>query len=235
MEPDSIAINRERWNAMFDWIASRGGRKYPDETVVIWLLGHARTEHAQKRVLDVGCGWSQSLAPFLDAGFEYWGVDVTDRGFMPREVLEQSGFASRTHLSVFTPPRLEFADAFFSHLITIGAIHLNPEPATLKPMIAECHRVLAPKGRFLATCIRPEYWFVKYGWADWIGPNTVEVNDKHPERARRGARYFVFRSEEEIRAYFSAFASVHIGRETRFFGEDKNGKLTDYWIISATK
>jgi ubiquinone/menaquinone biosynthesis C-methylase UbiE len=134
---DSIQINRDRWNSMFDWIASRGGRKYPDETVVIWLLGHAKTEHTEKRVLDVGCGWSQSLPPFLDSGFEYWGVDITDRGFIPIELLKEKGIADSTHLSVFNPPRLDFPDNFFSHLITISAIHLNAEPESLVPIIAE--------------------------------------------------------------------------------------------------
>jgi SAM-dependent methyltransferase len=231
----SISLNRDVWNSMFDWIASRGGRKYPDETVVMWLLGHARTDHSNKRVLDVGCGWSQSLLPFLHAGFEYWGVDVTDRAFIAHEVLESSGFADRTHLSVFEPPKLDFPDGFFSHLITIGAIHLNPDRESLAPMIAECHRVLAPKGRFLATCIHPNYWFVKYGYVNWVGTNTVEVNEKHPEVARRGARYFLFRTEDEVREYFSLFNTVHLGREIRYFGEDKNRKVTDYWIISAEK
>lgn len=232
---DSILINRDRWNAMFDWIATRGGRRYPDETVVMWLFGHARTDHPFKRVLDVGCGWSQCLPVFMDAGFEYWGVDVTDRAYLPADVIEAAGFSDKTHLSVFKPPKLEFEDNFFSHLISIAAIHLNPEPEALRPMIAECHRVLAPKGRLLATVIRPEYWFIKLGYADWIGPNTVEINERHPEVARRGARYFVFKTEDEIRDYFGAFSKVSIGRELRYFGEDKNGKVTDVWIVSAEK
>jgi hypothetical protein len=72
---------------------------------------------------------------------------------------------------------------------------------------------MAAKGRFLATCISPQYWFVKYGWVNWIGPNTVEVSEKHPEAARRGTRYFVFKTEAEIRQYFSLFKTVHVGRE----------------------
>lgn len=234
MTQESIVINRDRWNAMFDWIAGRGGRRYPDETVVMWLFGHARTRHRFKRVLDVGCGWCQCLPVFMDAGFEYWGVDVTDRAF-PAEAVENSDFRERAHLSVFEPPHLDFPDDHFSHLITIAAIHLNPEPASLKPMITECHRVLAPGGRFLATVIRPDYWFIKLGYVDWIGPNTIEINQLHPETARRGARYFVFKTEDEIREYFAAFATVYIGREMRQFGEDKNGKVTDVWIISAEK
>jgi ubiquinone/menaquinone biosynthesis C-methylase UbiE len=229
-----IAQNRDRWEAMFRWVNARGGRKYPNETAVIWLLGYARTAHADQRILDLGCGWSQSLMLFLNEGFEYWGVDVTDRGFLSNHIVASERFRDRVHLSVFEPPTLEFPDAFFSHLVSTEAIHLNPTPDALSTMIRECHRVLQPDGRLLATVMRPSYWFLTCGYADWTGPSTIRINDACPEEPRRGAQYFVFRDETEIRTYFSDFSQVHVGQELRRFGEDEE-KMTDYWIISASK
>ena len=72
---------------------------------------------------------------------------------------------------------------------------------------------MAAKGRFLATCISPQYWFVKYGWVNWIGPNTVEVSEKHPRGGPTWYAILRFKTEAEIRQYFSLFKTVHVGRE----------------------
>ena len=65
------------------------------------------------------------------------GSNITDRGFIPIELLKEKGIADSIHLSVFNPLRTYFPDNFFSHLITISAIHLNAEPESLVPIIAE--------------------------------------------------------------------------------------------------
>src|SRR5262249_15453159 len=135
-----------------------------------------------------------------------WGIDVTDRGFMTNEMLKAKDLESRVHMSVFTPPKLAFEDNFFSHLVTAEALHLNPTHETMSAQIAECHRVMQPGGRLYASMVTPDYWFIKLGYADWIGTHTVELNQDHPEVARRGARYFVFKTEAEIRKYFAAFS-----------------------------
>jgi SAM-dependent methyltransferase len=229
-----IEGNRAVWNRMFDWVNSRGGRKYPNETLVIWLLGYARSDHRDKRVLDIGCGWSQSLGLFLDEGFRYWGVDVTDRGFRSNPNVDAPALQDRAHWSVFTPPKLEFDDAFFTHVVSMEALHLNPTPSAFSAIVRECHRVLQPDGRFFATLIHPDYWYVKLGYVDWVGANTVRINARHPDVAARGAHCLVLKDDAEIRAYFSDFRSVSIGHEMRRFGEDRE-KVTSYWIVSATK
>jgi cyclopropane fatty-acyl-phospholipid synthase-like methyltransferase len=232
---DVTRANRQVWERMFAWINSRGGgRKYPNETVVTWLLGHARTDLEPKRVLDLGCGWSQSLPVFMDQGFDYWGVDVTDGAFVNPRDIASAGWGERVTLEVFEPPKLKMPNEFFSHVVSTEALHLNSEPGSMRAMIDELHRVLRPGGRLLATVMKPDYWIITSGGADWVGRDTILVNPRHVEKARVGATYFVFRDQEHIRKYFSGFSRVWIGQESRQFGEFAE-KLVSHWIISALR
>jgi len=231
----ALAVNRDVWTGMFRWLRKKGAvRKYPDEIVVVWLLGYARTRHRVKRVLDVGCGFSQSAGVFLDQGFQYWGVDVTRAGLLSEKQLKKMGWAGRVHLSLFEPPQLTFPDRMFSHVISMEALHLNSTPEAMRTIISELHRVLKPQGRFMATVVRPDCWFVAPKCADRLTSETVRVNENQPEEEKVGATYFVFHDERHIREYFSPFARCWIGQYTRVFGEE-NHKYLSYWIISAEK
>lgn len=230
-----LNTNRDVWDRMFDWIHSYGGhRRYTNETVVIWLLGYARTGHEVKRALDVGCGWSQCLPLFMNEGFEYVGVDVTENAFLPTELLENTGYKDRTTLKLFTPPKLDFPDRHFSHCISTEALHLNSTGDSMRAMIGEIHRTLMDGGRFMATCMTPDYWYMPLGTADWISDETIRVSERHIEAERHGATYFVFRDEEHIKEYFKDFSKVWIGKEQRMFGEFPDKDL-HHWIISAEK
>lgn len=227
--------NRDVWENMFEWIHSRGGhRKYPNETVVIWLLGYARTHHQHKKVLEIGSGWSQCLPLFMNEGFEYWGVDVTDKAFISADILAKYGWSDRVHLSILTPPRLDFPDEMFTHAISTEALHLNSEPESIKNIINEIYRVLKPGGRFVATVMKPDYWFITTGGATWVSDEMIEINRTHCEKERIGATYFVFKDKGHIRTYFKKFAKIYIGQESRVFGEFE-GKYISHWIISVEK
>lgn len=230
-----LTKNKDVWNDMFDWINSRGGaRKYPNETVVIWLLGFAKTQHSQKRVLDLGCGWSQSMPMCINEGYEYYGVDVTDRAFISDEIIQNNGWSSKVNLSVFTPPKLDFEDEFFSHSFSTEALHLNADSDSMQTIIDEIYRVLKPGGRFMATVMTPEYWYMPLGTAKYVTDEVIEVQENHVEENRIGARYFVFQDEEHIKKYFSKFSKIYIGKENRTFGEYPE-KHISHWIISVEK
>lgn len=232
---DIVERNKIVWEQMFDWIHSRGGRRiYPNETVVTWVLGYARTDHEKKSILDVGCGWSQCLQLFMNEGFDYFGIDVTDRGFVEDAFIEANGWQNKVDLSVFTPPKLDFADNFFSHGMSTEALHLNASAELIQDMIDEIYRVLKPGGRFLATVMRPDYWYMPTGGATWVTDEVIEVNETHVEKARIGARYFVFNDEDHINKYFGKFAKIWIGDEHRIFGEFPE-KYISHWIISVEK
>jgi len=230
-----LVKNKDVWNDMFDWINSRGGaRKYPNETVVTWLLGYARTQHQEKKILDVGCGWSQSMPMCINEGYEYYGVDVTDRAFISDDIIKANGWDEKVHLSVFTPPKLDFTDASFSHAFSTEALHLNADSESMQTIINEIYRVLKPGGRFMATVMTPEYWYMPLGTAKYVTDEVIEVQKNHVETNRIGARYFVFQNEEHIKKYFSKFSKIFIGTEHRVFGEYSE-KYISHWIISVEK
>lgn len=232
---DVIDTNRQVWRKMFRWIDSyNGNRIYPNETVVTWLLKHGRTEHHHQRVLDVGCGWCQSMPVFLDQGLSYYGVDVVDDAFPDISGLKPKDAGQSISLDVFVPPKLNFDDEFFSHVVSTEALHLNPTPETMKAIIAEIYRVLAPQGKFMATVLHPEYWFFKASRGNWIGENTIQISENHPETARHGAFYFLFKDVEEIQHYFSEFSNVTVGHEHQVFGEFPEKEIY-HWIITAKK
>ena len=104
----------------------------------------------------------------------------------------------------------------------------------MRTVIGESLRVLKPGGRFFATLMTPDYWVLRQGYADWVNDEVIEINQKHVEKARVGARYFVFRDEAHIRDYFSGFSDVWIGSEHRVFG-DRPEKYISHWLVSARK
>ena len=65
----------------------------------------------------------------------------------------------------------------------------------------------------MATVLHPEYWFFKASRGNWIGENTIQISENHPETARHGAFYFLFKDVEEIQHYFSEFSNVTVGHE----------------------
>ena len=136
-----LAKNTEVWNNMFDWIERRNAsRKYPNETVVTWILGYANTHKSlsreERKVLDVGCGWCQSISVFINEGFTYYGVDVTSVAFPRREELAGIGWSDNVHLSIFNPPKLDYPDNYFSHAFSTEALHLNPDKEAMTAIIA---------------------------------------------------------------------------------------------------
>ena len=234
-----LAKNTEVWNNMFDWIERRNAsRKYPNETVVTWILGYANTHKSlskeERKVLDVGCGWCQSISVFINEGFTYYGVDVTGVAFPRREELAGIGWSDNVHLSIFNPPKLDYPDNYFSHAFSTEALHLNPDKEAMTAIIAEVYRVLRPGGRFMATLMTPDYWYMPLGTAEYVSEETIEVLPNHVEKNRIGARYFVFKDEAHIKSYFSDFSKVWIGKESRVFGEYPE-KTLHHWIVSVEK
>ena len=66
-----IAKNTEVWNNMFDWIEHVMPPKYPNETVVTWILGYANTHKVcRRRTKSLRRGLCcQSISVFINEGF----------------------------------------------------------------------------------------------------------------------------------------------------------------------
>ena len=155
---------------------------------------------------------------FLDQGLSYYGVDVVDDAFPDISGLKPKNAGQSISLDVFVPPKLNFDDEFFSHVVSTEALHLNPTPETMKAIIAEIYRVLAPQGNLWPPCCILNIGFSRLREAIGLVKTQFKYQ-KIAETARHGAFYFLFRDVEEIQHYFSEFSNVTVGHEHQVFGE----------------
>ena len=92
------------------------------------------------RMLEIGIGTGRIAMPFINAGYNYWGVDISSEML---HVLLHNFTALQPTLIQGDVMRLPFHDASFDALLTMHVLHLvNDWQATLR----EAVRVLRPGG-----------------------------------------------------------------------------------------
>lgn len=93
------------------------------------------------RVLDVGCGAGQVVGKLTEAGFEAWGVDVSEPN-----IKRARQFSSRCQF--YDGKRLPFPDA---HFCSAGALNVLEHVDEPEAFIAELVRVVEPGGRIVLS------------------------------------------------------------------------------------
>ncbi len=93
------------------------------------------------RVLDVGCGAGQVVGRLTEAGFEAYGVDVSEPN-----IERASRFSSRCQF--YDGKRLPFPDGFFASVGALNVLEHVEEPEAFIPELA---RVAAPGGRIVLS------------------------------------------------------------------------------------
>src|SRR5262249_35265009 len=100
-----------------------------------------RPDKAGARVLDVGCGAGQVVGKLTEAGFEAWGVDVSEPNIKrDRQVSPGCMFYGGKHLP--------FPDRHFS---SVGALNVLEHVEEPEAFIAELVRVVEPGGRVVLS------------------------------------------------------------------------------------
>ncbi|HZI34010.1 MAG TPA: methyltransferase domain-containing protein, partial [Candidatus Binatia bacterium] len=100
-----------------------------------------RPEKPGARVLDVGCGVGQVVARLTDAGFEAFGVDVSEPN-----ITRARKFSERCQL--YDGRRLPFPDAYFAGVGALNVLEHVEEP---EAFLIELVRVAAPGGRVIVS------------------------------------------------------------------------------------
>ncbi len=93
------------------------------------------------RVLDVGCGVGQVVARLTQAGFEAYGVDVSEPN-----ITRAGKFSSRCQL--YDGRHLPFPDRYFA---SVGALNVLEHVEEPEAFIQELARVTVPGGRVLIS------------------------------------------------------------------------------------
>lgn len=131
------------------------------------------------RVLDVGCGVGQVVARLTEAGYEAYGVDVSEpnieraRKFCP-------------HCQLYDGRKLPFSDAFFA---SVGALNVLEHVDEPEAFIKELVRVVGAGGRIVISS--PNFFRV-LGFRDYHprmrGPGNKLRNWKRLREKRRQMR-----------------------------------------------
>jgi SAM-dependent methyltransferase len=161
---DATALAQQHWNAtpLFFSEEERYGI-YP------WLYDVAEfRNHANERVLEIGCGTGCDLLQFMKNGARATGVDVTDRHLE----LARARIGPFADVQKADARSLPFRDATFDYVYSHGVLHHIAEPDRV---VREILRVLKPGGRFNVHVYARYsgfvvYMFLRYGfgWKRWI-------------------------------------------------------------------
>ncbi len=109
---------------------------------------------AGARALDVGCGVGQVVARLAEAGFDAWGVDVSEPNISrARKFSEQC--------QLYDGRKLPFPDR---HFASVGALNVLEHVEEPEAFIAELVRVTEPGGRIVLSS--PNFFRV-FGFRDY--------------------------------------------------------------------
>ncbi len=92
------------------------------------------------KILDIGCGNARNLKPFLEKGFECYGIDSSKE--LIKIAKERIKEAKLTQASATNLP---FPNESFDYIICLAVLH-HLKPKDHKKALNEIKRVLKPKG-----------------------------------------------------------------------------------------
>ncbi len=95
------------------------------------------------QVLDLGCGTGELASVFLEAGYDYAGIDVEAERIAHAQRAYPQG-----HFAVMDATGLSWPDATFDHILVTGVLH-HLSDDVVDRILREMRRVLRPGGQAL--------------------------------------------------------------------------------------
>jgi len=135
------AANPEMWNIFRRLLEDN----FRGEKAVIRRELFRQRPQVRPRILDLGCGTGELTALFVNAGFEYIGVDILP-SFVAYAGQRHAQTAAR--FAVMDATQMSFEDAEFDFVLITGVVH-HMSDAVARASLAEMQRVLRPNGRVL--------------------------------------------------------------------------------------
>lgn len=97
------------------------------------------------RILDVGCGTGELTQMFVQAGYDYFGVDLLDSFITYARARHAS---TNAQFATMDASHMSFPDASFDNILVTGVIHHMTDDVA-RAVLSEMRRVLRPGGRVL--------------------------------------------------------------------------------------
>jgi len=202
--------------------------KWPNEVMLKLLFGTYLKNQIQlksnMKVLDVGCGFGNNLAPFLLEGCSCSGTEVTaEMAAQTKDLLQKRGFSVDVKEGV--NQKLPFEDKVFDVLISVNVIHYEKAETDIDMSFKEYKRVLKEGGKLILFTVGSKHdIFIR---AKKQAPNKYEIADYD---FRNGEKFFFFETQEFLKKKLEkCFNNVEIGRVT----EELMNKKIDYFVGAA--
>ncbi len=147
----------------FDEVAGCYANAYKDSSFLSYFFNRrleivcaSLNKYDRAAILDVGCGPGMMAEYSIKKGFEFFGVDISEK--MIEECVNNFGHASSTHFSVGKIQKLEFPDAYFDVVLCMGALEYV-ERDEVEDALSEMIRVLKPDGQIIMSLINKNSFY----------------------------------------------------------------------------
>lgn len=183
------------------------------------------------RVLDVGCGFGQSLGYHTARGCDVYGVEADEN---IRRVAEKFGY--KVHVGLFDGSIYE--PEFFDYVTMDQVIeHVTDPLATLRGVA----RILKPGGTAILSTPNASGWGAKFfgrHWINWHTPYHVQFFSRRSMRlAAEQAGLMVAEVKTITNSEWLYYQWIHLvtypkpGEPSRFWSPNQNGRTLLEWRI----
>jgi SAM-dependent methyltransferase len=190
-----------------------------------WLKGEKRSAYLwvpeNVRVLDIGCGFGQTLGYHRNRNCEVYGVEADEN---IRKVVDQYGF--NVHVGLFNPEH--YQDGFFDYVTMDQVIEHDQD---LMRDLKGIHRILKKGGRLVMSSPNAFGWGVKvFGkrWINWHTPYHNNFVSKKSIRVMAGEIGFEIESAKTLTSSFWLYSQIcHLvmfprkGKKSKLWNEKK--------------
>ncbi len=219
-----MKLHIKGWNDNY-----QGGRlnRYPFDQVVSFVLGnYASTNRAKVKIIDMGCGGGNHVKFLADEGFDFYGVDGSEKSIELTSDLV--GASSRGKLSVADFTNLPYESDYFDALIDRQSMGHN-SAADIVLIVKEIYRILKNGGRYHGHVFGINDEGFQYGFH--IGNNDYQnFIDGHFKKAHLVHGFEI----EEIKKIFDAFSELTIQKQVIYDGLTNKLKY-ELFFINAVK
>ena len=170
------------------------------------------------RVLDIGCGFGESLGYYQARGCDAYGVEADEN---IRRVAERYGY--KVHVGLFDPSLYE-PDSF--DFVTMGQVieHVRDPLETLRGVA----RILKPGGRAILSTPNRRGWGARlFGarWAHWHAPYHLQFfSPRSMELSAQQAGLVLEDSRTVTPSAWLVFQWMHLVTRPR------EGRRSDFWV-----
>jgi tellurite methyltransferase len=176
MNEERLDTAHEYWDLWWGEAKQRERWSQPDPAVT--GFGAKLQELGAEKVLDVGSGIGRHSLAYAGLGFEVFATDASATGLEEvSHLAKASGLEIDVRLAPFT--ELPFGDASMDHVLAWNVIY-HGDGDVVERALAECRRVLRPRGTFQLTMLSKRHR--AFGIGREIRPDTFVDEASHGDK-----------------------------------------------------